>query len=497
MSGIAYRPPSENLAIFDSSVFLASEQPLTFNNISSNFLQFPTGQGTETIPSLIVPGTSSLGTATVSNTLSILNGVNSSTLDMDANNDFLITNNTANKRIILTALDTSLIATNTATLGASANGGFIVSSSIGRAITATSTSASSNSVGISATASRVAFEGKSNSTFASSTRSIALGVAGDVIFNSITQANDGFIIGGNTTGDVGVLTLSTFSSTRLGVRINSNSINSVEVAGALIQLNATTNGGITSTTPQPISSDSSTKIPTTAWVQSAIAGNVTAIPFYQISGNYVGTQVSAPYYALRGAQIQFGFIGGNWAINDFFTLRITYSSAIAATAVISDSYTQWTMYCDVYPNRCPVNSGTTNGAYGDQQNAALNLVTNQPLFNNSIWNGTAYVSTYVAPIVATYNPAGRWFWTNNFTSNVPAGASIVPTNLNVIQPYVTNGTPAAGGFGINILDLYPRNGYKQFFDVSIELVNRGIPGGAITLTTSSLPSGVTVNKAGW
>ena len=64
MSGIAYRPPSENLAIFDSSVFLASEQPLTFNNISSNFLQFPTGQGTETIPSLIVPGTSTLGLVT-------------------------------------------------------------------------------------------------------------------------------------------------------------------------------------------------------------------------------------------------------------------------------------------------------------------------------------------------------------------------------------------------------------------------------------------------
>ena len=307
-------------------------------------------------------------------------------------------------------------------------------------------------------------------------------------FNGAVLAGDSFITGVGTAVNVGVLTLNTYASA---------STTGVRITNATINLKADTTGGLTSTTTQPAFGDSSTSIPTTAWVQSAIVSNVKAIPFFQISGNYVGTQVSAPYYSLRGAQIQFGFIGGNWAINDFFTLRITYSSAIAATAVISDSYTQWTMYCDVYPNRCPVNSGSTNGAYGDSQNSALNLVTNQPLFNNSIWNGTAYVSTYVAPIVATYNPAGRWFWTNNFTSNVPAGASIVPSNLNVIQPYAINGTPAAGGFGINILDLYPRNGYKQFFDVSIELVNRGIPGGAITLTTSSLPSGVTVNKSGW
>lgn len=443
---------------------------------------------------LTVNGNATIDTAFITNTLQIFNGLNSSTLDMDANNDFLITNNKASQRIILTALDASLIATNTATLGASPNGGFVASSSIGRAITATSTNTSGNSIGVFATANLNAFSGKSNAVGFTNGR-INLGVSASGSYNTLTSGNDGFVVAENTAVDLAALTLTTYSTTRLGIRINSNSINSVEVAGALIQLNATTLGGITSTTPQPPSSDSTTKIPTTAWVQSAISA--VSIPFYQISGNYVGTQVSAPYNSLRGAQIQFGFLGGNWAINDFFTLRITYSSAIAATAVISDSYTQQTLYCDVYPSRCPANSGTTNGPYGDNQNAALNLVTNQPLFTNSIWNGTAYVSTYVAPIVATYNPAGRWFWTNNYISNVPAGASIVPSNLNPIQPYAINGTAAAGGFGINILDLYPRNGYKQFFDVSIELVNRGIAGGGITLTTSSLPAGVTVNKSGW
>jgi hypothetical protein len=65
--GISYRPPTENLAIFDSSVFLSNDLPITYNNISANFLRFPIAQGEETIPDLIVPGTSQLTTVQSSN----------------------------------------------------------------------------------------------------------------------------------------------------------------------------------------------------------------------------------------------------------------------------------------------------------------------------------------------------------------------------------------------------------------------------------------------
>jgi hypothetical protein len=480
MSGISYDPPLEDLAIFDPSVFIYDQTALTQQSAINNFLAYPTAQGTETFGDLISNGTATLNTATLSNTLSLTNGIYSSTLDMDAFNDFSITNNKANQRIILQSLDTSLIATNTATLGASANGGFVVSSSIGRAITALSTSASSNtnSVGISATASRVAIEGKSNSPSASSTRSIALGVAGDIIFNSITQTNDGFIIGGDTTSNVGALTLSTYSSTRLGIRINSNSgvgaVNSIEVAGALIQLNATTTGGLTSTTPQPASTDNSTKIPTTAWVQGALLANPAIIPYYQTTCFFRNLSYG------RSANIVFNFSGPAWGLNDFFTINFRYEVNSVLTASVSPQpTTDFTIISgtiDIYPYRCPVNVATDT-AYGIGQ--ASTTPSNFPQFNNNIYkpSTSSYSSAFdLGTNDPTYYPYGRYFWVSNYsiTQQGTQYSQTSPTNgLLPLQPYIPTGSVGQQNFGFALWNYNTTSTYTQYNNLFLQLVNRG------------------------
>ena len=44
-----YTPPTENLPIFDPTVFLTGDEPLTYNTASKKFLKYPNAQGTENL----------------------------------------------------------------------------------------------------------------------------------------------------------------------------------------------------------------------------------------------------------------------------------------------------------------------------------------------------------------------------------------------------------------------------------------------------------------
>jgi hypothetical protein len=477
MSGIAYRPPSENLAIFDPSVFLAQDQPLTYDVIANNFLQFPNGQGTETIPSLIVPGTSTLGvtnasTLNLSDTLNIANGLNTSTFDMNASNNLTINNNVAGGNMFFNIKDPTLNQVCN-TVSISKTNGLNSGCSVLNNLPTT-------------TANFVCFTASSAST----TTALQLCVSPNGgTYNNLVASNDPFIVGTGAGSNLGVLTLTTWSSSRLGIRINSNSINSVEVAGALIQLNATTTGGLTSTTPQPASTDSSTKVPTTAWVQSAIAQAALPAPFFQFSGVYVGNQSLTP--PVRVSTIQFNFTGSSWTNNSYFTIAVKFSSMYYnnSTNATSSDYQNISFTCDIYPFRCPGNT-TANGAYGIGQNG--NTPSNMPSFNNSIYDGTAYGSTYVFPVNATYSPYGRWFYSQGYAYN-PSGSTL--SSPQPIQPYIVSGTADKTGMGIGIWNYLPQTGFSQYTTMSIQLVNRGML--PITLTTTGLPTGAIVNQSGW
>lgn len=60
----SYSQPTEDLPIFDPSVFTVSDLPLTQAQADTRYLRFPLAQGDETIPNLTVGGVSTLGAAT-------------------------------------------------------------------------------------------------------------------------------------------------------------------------------------------------------------------------------------------------------------------------------------------------------------------------------------------------------------------------------------------------------------------------------------------------
>lgn len=465
MSGISYRPPSENLAIFDPSVFLAQDQPLTYDVIANNFLQFPNGQGTETIPSLIVPGTSTLGvtnasTLNLSDTLNIANGANTSTIDMNASNNLTMTNNVNSGTIALNVKNGSGINdTKLEISSTNAVRGF----GGGLAFSAQNTGGGLQ-FGI-----------------------LRMGVSSANLYNDIVQANDSAVVGTSTSGTNSgalVLTCQSNIANSGGIRITQPTIN---MRGDNIQLNANTL--LTSTTPQPLANDSSTKIPTTAWVQSAITQAALPAPFFQFSGVYVGNQSLTP--PVRVSTIQFNFTGSSWTNNSYFTIAVKFSSMYYnnSTNATSSDYQNISFTCDIYPFRCPGNT-TANGAYGVGQNG--NTPSNMPSFNNSIYDGTAYGTTYVFPVNATYSPYGRWFYSQGY-AYTPAGSTL--SSPQPIQPYIVSGTADKTGMGIGIWNYLPQTGFSQYTTMSIQLVNRGML--PITITTTGLPSGAIVNQSGW
>ena len=51
-----YTPPTENLPIFDPTVFLTGDEPLTYNTAVKKFLKYPNAQGTENLQAINVNG---------------------------------------------------------------------------------------------------------------------------------------------------------------------------------------------------------------------------------------------------------------------------------------------------------------------------------------------------------------------------------------------------------------------------------------------------------
>ena len=56
-----YRPPTESLPIFDSTVFRTPDTTLTIGTASKYFLQYPNAQGTENLQTTNVNGLMKIG----------------------------------------------------------------------------------------------------------------------------------------------------------------------------------------------------------------------------------------------------------------------------------------------------------------------------------------------------------------------------------------------------------------------------------------------------
>lgn len=239
--------------------------------------------------------------------------------------------------------------------------------------------------------------------------------------------------------------------------------------------------------PQLAVNDSSNKIPTTAWVQSAISGgSLSPMPYYQ--AYYF---INAPSNFDRYATFQFNFTGTNWGINDFFSISLRCSLITTSTnTTVAPNYATFNTIIDVYPARCPANN-TNPSAYG--VNPTQPNTTNFSLLNGSIYNGglqSAYVLTSNG---LPYVPYGRWYFSNNYTIWT-SGTAYPTTSPSPISPYIQYGTAEKSAFGFG---LWGTSFTYSEFSISIQVVNRGPNGTGQGITLSSnytLGGGNTLNE---
>lgn len=91
-----YEPPTEQLAIFDPSVFTSNDEPLTINTGSKYFLKYPNAQGTENFVDMNVYGNAKVdGAITATNNL-LLNPTN----NVNVNGNLTMVNASSARRII-------------------------------------------------------------------------------------------------------------------------------------------------------------------------------------------------------------------------------------------------------------------------------------------------------------------------------------------------------------------------------------------------------------
>lgn len=291
-----YSPPIEDLPIFDNLVFTNGDEPLTYNIAKKKFLRYPIAQGTETLQAITV------------------NGVATFNNNIDANKPIVMTGTSSNDRVITnTYYNLNDVTTNVTDGSIYANNGvFIYDNNInsGSHEWAVNNSSGTQTLPLTISSNFV----KVNTTSSSPLRvsdngdgtkyaEIYQNGGGLTLHNQVNNGSVGFTLknSGGTSSSVLNLTTSLVS------------VNSTD-------LTLTTTNPPTSTATQPASSDSSTKMPTTAWVQSAISASIPTTQFVPKFYNYSDTQSGVSIGYSTGTTINFN---GTWAQNDIAIFRVT------------------------------------------------------------------------------------------------------------------------------------------------------------------------------
>lgn len=356
-----YTPPLENLPIFDSSVFITGDTTLTQSQGDKRYLRYPNAQGTENLQDINVAGVATINNLTSVNT----------TLGQSNTATFVVKDNTSGTRQLKVVPYAGASGYNPATLSGST------------LLTAYNTT--NNSI---------------------------------LQMTSFSDTNSSVIVGTTYTlmGSGGITSTPTTS-----VECN-GATNTLTLDGTTLTIN-NTNVSLTSLTSptsnatQPASNDSSNKIPTTAWVQTAIStGSSNLTPnsiqitpttpnlsaytsgiinlynmgaFYALSGSttilYTNTTSPDQYTPNRPIQIRFTTADGSNNFN--LTQPLTFTLDCFFYNSGNSSYGETSCQLMIFPVAL-----TTNwGSFGD---------TNYNI-NNNINGNTGFFSS------------GRQYWTSN------------------------------------------------------------------------------------
>ena len=305
-----------------------------------------------------------------------------------------------------------------------------------------------------------------------------INVAGQAVFYSPSQFNGNVTVGSGTTANLtptvstnkstvnigasGQGTLSVncpttfggFATTWLSSNINLQS-------GAKITQQTTSNvntlsttqftntavGSVTSLATQPATTDNSTNVPTTAWVQSLISSlpiGQAPLPYLWLNYNYI---TASPLPTKFGV-IALNFTGSAWNVNEYFTIRYLFSCEWNTSAGGNCLYNYtYAGIMNIYPNRVPgygtLNSALLNGSVGGTV----------PTFGSQWYYSQEYNGQY------NYNPA-------NYTTNPPI--------------YITSTSQSQFVFNYNLLANIVPVGCPNVLTCTIEILQKGPAGQTIT-----------------
>lgn len=406
----ATNPPDPNVNTFNNLYWITGDTALTQEQADKRYLRFPTAQGTENLAAINVSGI-----ATFNNDIVVADGAENSTITMNGTTDTLTTINNVNSGTMVFAVkDNTGVQKNIFTGTASSvnvNGntqavfsGGTTSYTIQTSGTTTNAPmtidlpAASNTglvlidAGIVQSGSVV--NGLQNISM-NANQSIGLSTNGELVLNDY---------GSNPQSYIAITT----DPTTKDFEIVSNTLAApVNVIAFTPSTNTLTTGAT-----QPASSDSSNKIPTTAWVQSAIAGSVSqsnSAEHYSTALNNVypfGTTLSTiPYINFADVGTYAATYGMNYwdAVTFDFVFNLTISgvntnSTDAGSVMIQNNQVSGTLY--VYPTAFTTTQGVTPTPYF--------YLTGS--IGSSTGSGSA---TYYNCPVTAYTPNGRPFWVNN------------------------------------------------------------------------------------
>ena len=496
-----YDPPIENLPIFDPSVFIIENTPLTYTQALGSFLSYPVAQGTEDLSIVNVNGLATFNSSIIANASSTFND---SIIQTGAANNITqnITTNT-----IPNILKSSTI-----------NGDLSVKPVAGNALIKFYDIAGANvfsQISQSSTDTKIDCLGNNGSLIVSCKNAttskdcfVLSTLTGGNIRNSKTDnpvtifnvietnsgKNIGFIPNSNVNnlnpvvlaGDNQIVCSTTSNSNVLVAGVWSTRCNGLKVDG----LNQTTSigqggtGGVftnsfscsatnsniigpavfTSTTPPtssqtiPALNDSSNKIPTTNWIQSVLTS--TPPPLFIRAYKSGSGLVSS----LMGI-VNINFNGSAVNVNDSFTIRysIRYDYNTTSTGQ-SLYYLSYYGNMVVFPFRVVTNGGIDS-----------------VLLNGSMGGNSTYI--YNDPSVA---PNGRYIWTENYVTT-----SKTDTLNNIFTPVILTFTnQAAIKFNLNTPYTPPASSSCSL-SVSLEIINSCNNNLVLSSTNSSFTN---VNK---
>lgn len=430
-----YNPPTEDLPIFDNNVFTSGNEVLTVDVANKNYLKFPIAQGAETLTDITVLGTSTLnGTLTQNN--AILNIDQTDHTNNNLGNNLRATDFYGDVRLLrpsgvnggslqFTDITTLPYGNNFTQQYQSGNGFKIINQSLGGSIgmsqktsgnvlrtpltllstgsTFATTSTDGNNITL---ACLETVSGKYIGIHPSVTVGSQMPIlAGDNQIVSKNQSNTpnttALVVGCQSTVSNGLKVDSVTNITTIGQGGTSNGVYttsfSCDGTNSIIKGPAqftSTSPPTSDQFPLPGPTDSSNKIPTTAWVQSAItSGGI--VPLFLRGYKFITNTIID--WPVTFGTIPINFTNGSTLpTNSNFTIRysIRYDFNITSSTAQSNLFYSAYGNLNIYPNRVSTNTLAV------------------PVFLNGSLNGSlAYGYSDV-----TVAPRGRYIWTENFSN---------------------------------------------------------------------------------